>query len=1661
MSVLVPAEVRRLFQVLTGEDMTDADEDALFEVAGALESGAATVETLGPVVGDVVGRVRGGFSGKAADRFAQRLEAFGPVLESGGVGLRELAGFVRNLALQVQYLKFVTVGGLLLLLGEVVWAVSMAGLTAGASMAWLAARFAVMRFLLSRWWGQLFMRLAVAQIVGIGLQVVIDGGAHVVQFALGTRKKWDGQLTEMAVGVGSFSALLAVPLSALGNVVGNAITKVLVRGLGDEIDAEVLAAAAKHAAEEHAQQYPVSSMARFADVASKCLDDYTGMSVRAMWSARFGHGLGESLEEGLTEMFGESGYGALSGQGAQWNPFSFTAGLSEAVGSGIGNIAGLALRGGLTPVGRARDIAGGEKDSGSGGARTDTEATGDLKVESGSQPGEKPGSLETRGERSGSPNGLSGVDSGVPVPGVFETPKDAGLSSWYKGDATALGALRDQERPGPPPYSTFPGDDHIRGDVDSLGDYPAISPVHEGEVTAGDAGVGAPPEYGALAHGDHAEARSSGMASQNDYQRDTAMPDDAVTAKNSRTDTPLRDDRLSIGVPGIPVDGVRVAEPAARVPESLVGGSVTDPSDVPGVASDSVVSETIFPVAGVVPVAEDGIMLPEQGAAWDGAAVPSVGAGTSVNSVAGNVESADPASGVPPSLLAEWSVSPDASGAVVSGGPELGVEPVRLPAGSVRVSVPVDVVSGGEVVEFVRGRVGGAGASPVVLVSGKGPGVVSWVQASELARGLGRDVVAVMPGRGPHGPRWMRFDPDGSRPRPIDGPSRTGTTPKRLSEGRDWLDSLANSSTTVPPVEPVRVDADADSTARDTVVPESGMQGHAEGSPVSAGVTGWTVSYLRRAVERAHAAGGPPDVAVRIVQGTHDVVTLARGDADLSLDDVIALVAAKSGEAGRAEAVRFSRELAARLGTEGTGLAVHAGAEQDQVTDFPGSGEVAESGQVGGMAAGLVEVPMTWGLDPAAPELTEDTVWWFDPETAEQAWEPARDIEDPGANTADPAVASEVEPVVGVEVVEPVVGVEAVERSRLVAELTASVNALQGLLPGAPEGYLPGLRQRVELWSAMLGRQGFDGVELAGFRQRVNLAGALVERVRRELNIHRSPDLLPVLGLGLGPGAAELSGADSDRGVGETNPIAESSGRKRGRSDDVVDEGAERRLAGPGGTSGKRSRDRQLREDAVAEARRARSAGEPYTGKELGKKFGRNERWGRARLAELRRDADGSGPESDDSEQVREEARAEARRAQDAGRPHTGVALGHRFGKSDWWGLARIQEMRDAGNRSSPDLDEQVREQARVEARRARDAGEPYTGKALGTKFGKGSSWGLARLREIRDGGEGSGPELGDPKQMRAEAWVEARRARDAGEPYTGLALGEKFGKSERWGSSRLAEIKDEGDVSRPELNEQVREEARVEARCARDAGEPYTGLELAKKFGKSRAWGLARLAEIKYEGVASRQDLGEQVRAEARVEARRARDAGEPYTGLELAKKFGKSHSWGSARLAEIKDEGVASRQDLGEQVRAEARVEARRARDAGEPYTGLELAKKFGKSRAWGSARLAEIKDEGDVSRQDLAEQVREEARVEARRARDAGEPYTGLELAKKFGKSRAWGSARLAEINDAGAAQGSGSGVSAGTGGLEPQLFSDLMAVAEWTQTDPRADFPDLEV
>ncbi|WP_446689112.1 WXG100-like domain-containing protein [Saccharopolyspora phatthalungensis] len=1516
---MVPEEVRRLFQVLTGEDMTDADEDALFAVAAALESGAATVEALGPVVGDVVELVRGGFSGKAADRFTRRLEAFGPVLESGAVGVRQLAEFVRNLALQVQYLKFVTVGGLLLLVAEIAWAVAMAGPTGGASMAWLAARFAVMRLLLTRWWGQLFMRLAMAQIVGIGLQVVMDAGAQGLQFALGTRKKWDAAMSEMAVGVGSFSGLLAVPLSALGNVVGNAITKVLVRGLGDKIDAEVLAAAARQVAEEHAEQYPVASMARFADVVAKNLEDYTGMSVRAMWVARFGHGLGESLEEGLTEMLGEAGYGAISGQGAQWNPFSFTAGVSEAIGSGIGNLAGLAVRGQLIPAGRARDT--GEKDS----TRTDTDTDTDTDTaeesttETGIPTSEKPGFAETVSEKPSPPKDMPDVQShapaadsekmdpekgsvtpGIPVASTLlaigsapaKTPPDDSSGATGAGDGTvagenagAAGALSSQDRPDPPPYSPPQGEDHARGDAPATGDAtgrastppppyrpaadtghtgpvssdvditsgstghaqpslpgpaagslnqhgpqasdvestvgesPADSPTREdhttsgsslvdssvrggstnsdGGVTAGGWRVDAPPAHGQVAGGDHAHADSpdagtSGVSAQrpaplpgsaSPVSDGSVLSEGAVPSADVPAPSPPHDDHPDTGLsvvdtPGAAVEGAREAEPAAGEPGSPVDTPLPRSPDAPSVLSGGVVPETTSAV-GMGAATEGGVPLPGLVSARGDGTVAGLSAGT--GSVAGSTDaahSATPQPRIPPQ-------SP--------GGRDAAAGPVGLPADTVRVPVRADVVSEGSGAEFVRRQVGDAGTGPVVLAPADGSGsgvVIPPNQAADMARSLGRDVVALVPGRGRRGPRWMRFGADGARPRPTGGPGPI-VAPGQTSQGHQGPGALTGSATTVPTsaaqtmlpesTEPVRAAQTVPNTRRGE--PSTGTASAAKAGGTSA-VTASSASASRW-----------PDV-VAIGHGTRDAVRPARADAVSTA--AVSLPVRGTGE--RADYVGWTRSPH------------HAAAPQDvRPLLVVGHNDMVVSGDFVALAHGT-------GADVLARVNLGAGPWW---QLYRADGSRPRLVDPPAELTHRPRP----EPLLFRG---PRDSSELIERAAWLAPhlLDTQIVAVHVTGDGravlgdgsflAPEGFAARVQQDRRfvpgLNLALLGCAAYQrpGPGALSFAERFTRAlGGRAWATDAEVfqtadgGVHATETvitgdgrMLPMFVDGQGTGLWSLLDPDGQPVLTRGPELrAALTGTAPPRYTDTRPEPVIR-WADNGDAGPARPRpqlEETVEERARAEARRAREAGRPHTGTTLGAIFGRGRMWGAARLAELRNQAaaDQPGPQEQPQPGPSALQPTEARQAGEASEPDTATALAARSGSDHGWGAARFAETTDELERH--------RAAIRAETRRVHESDEPITAavearfrgtvpwsaaETLGERFGPDAARSLEPLGEVRqlldellrgwwaanehaDGESSAGRRLADEDVRRLADAVGLRYRDRAGEPGT------------------------------------------------------------------------------------------------------------------------------------------------------------------------------------------------------------------------------------------------------------------------------------------------------
>ncbi|WP_157440480.1 toxin glutamine deamidase domain-containing protein [Actinokineospora inagensis] len=224
---MVPDDVRRLFLVITGEEWPDADEGRLHGLAEAWETAGRRLSgELGPELRRAVGAIRSTFSGEAELAFAGRVAPFvegaDNYVDAAAGQFHGLAQYLHDLAVDVEYVKLVSVLSLVALAVEIGWAAAAAAETGGASMVWLAQRVALVRYLLKSALGRLALRLAQAELVGMAFQAVIDVIAQGVQFAMGTRHTWNTGYTTTALAVGALGGVLMLPLSAVGEVLARA-----------------------------------------------------------------------------------------------------------------------------------------------------------------------------------------------------------------------------------------------------------------------------------------------------------------------------------------------------------------------------------------------------------------------------------------------------------------------------------------------------------------------------------------------------------------------------------------------------------------------------------------------------------------------------------------------------------------------------------------------------------------------------------------------------------------------------------------------------------------------------------------------------------------------------------------------------------------------------------------------------------------------------------------------------------------------------------------------------------------------------------------------------------------------------------------------------------------------------------------------------------------------------------------------------------------------------------------------------------------------------------------------------------------------------------------------------------------------------------------------
>jgi len=348
MAIEVPEGVQGLFLVLTGERWPTANEDALREVGNAWGTAGDRLENeLGPYLIQAVQHIRANFTGKSAIKFADLMAPYAVdpphYIPQAAAQFRDLKKFLLNASAQVEYIKIISIEELILLIAQIAWAIAMAFWTSGASMTWIAARMAIVRFLLKTWWGRLILQFVLAELFGIAFQLALDVLTQAIQFAKHTRTEWDVHATISAVEVGAVGGLMTLPFAAISHVVATRLTRVLSRVLGKDVNVAVLQPTVVRAVNGAARNLDNTPIADVAQNITSNLFKAADKPLRVRLVEIGVPAIVHMVTEGLEEAVVEGTVMALNGQGFTFNPFSFTSGAASSAATQVGHGIGMIL----------------------------------------------------------------------------------------------------------------------------------------------------------------------------------------------------------------------------------------------------------------------------------------------------------------------------------------------------------------------------------------------------------------------------------------------------------------------------------------------------------------------------------------------------------------------------------------------------------------------------------------------------------------------------------------------------------------------------------------------------------------------------------------------------------------------------------------------------------------------------------------------------------------------------------------------------------------------------------------------------------------------------------------------------------------------------------------------------------------------------------------------------------------------------------------------------------------------------------------------------------------------------------------------------------------------------------------------------------------------
>ena len=234
MGMQLPDWVGTMFLVMTGDGWPEADEDELWALARAwVDLGDALTGLEQRIVDPVRAVRRTDWDGPAAHAFAAAgdapASAGGRQLAGLPQGARDMADFVHDTGVNVQYMKLIVIGELLILGAQIAYLIAMSPWSLGASTAAVPALQSAGRSFALVAMGKLAMSIGSSGVAQLGL----DAAVQLTQLGLRTRKRWDLRLMESAAIAGAVGGTLAPGLGALGRFAAKGVRPLLGRTAAD------------------------------------------------------------------------------------------------------------------------------------------------------------------------------------------------------------------------------------------------------------------------------------------------------------------------------------------------------------------------------------------------------------------------------------------------------------------------------------------------------------------------------------------------------------------------------------------------------------------------------------------------------------------------------------------------------------------------------------------------------------------------------------------------------------------------------------------------------------------------------------------------------------------------------------------------------------------------------------------------------------------------------------------------------------------------------------------------------------------------------------------------------------------------------------------------------------------------------------------------------------------------------------------------------------------------------------------------------------------------------------------------------------------------------------------------------------------------------------